>query len=109
MYFNGEPFGDHTTPHARKLPWEKSPRRGHQVRDVDWQVLDSLSRTPLSPTGKPTSTEFRKPYGADRDQPAHGPLAAPALRGAPRTVRPLQPSYRRPLPPPWFLFGAPAQ
>ena len=26
MYFNGEQYGDHTTPHARKLPWEKIPR-----------------------------------------------------------------------------------
>ena len=26
MYFNGEPYGNHNTPHARKLPWEKKPK-----------------------------------------------------------------------------------
>ena len=26
MYFNGVPFGDHTTPHQRALPWEKAPK-----------------------------------------------------------------------------------
>ena len=26
MYFNGEQYGNHASPHSRKLPWEKTPR-----------------------------------------------------------------------------------
>ena len=56
MYFNGEPYGDHTTPHARTLPWERPPKV------IAAPVRKPLFNDDMMPSSRPAfDDEFRNP------------------------------------------------
>ena len=56
MYFNGSPYGNHSTPHSRKLPWEKEPRVIHECSSPSFELLGSLNQKLSPATVSGTST-----------------------------------------------------
>ena len=62
MYFNGEPYGDHGTPHARKLPWEKTQTRETYVRRRLGQAGAAQPNAVVAYQEECDDAKFRKPY-----------------------------------------------